>query len=58
MKLQAISDLKNKIILGDNLSILKQIENDTFDLIITSPPYFQQRNYGNSNGSSRLNMIN
>jgi site-specific DNA-methyltransferase (adenine-specific) len=47
MKLQAISDLKNKIILGDNLSVLKQIENDTFDLIITSPPYFQQRNYGN-----------
>ncbi|MFM7408486.1 MAG: DNA-methyltransferase [Cuspidothrix sp.] len=49
MKLETISDLKNKIILGDNLSILKQIENDTFDLIITSPPYFQQRNYGNSN---------
>ena len=48
MKLRAISDLKNKIILGDNLSVLKQIENDTFDLIITSPPYFQQRNYGNS----------
>jgi site-specific DNA-methyltransferase (adenine-specific) len=47
MKLRAISDLKNKIILGDNLSVLKQIENDTFDLIITSPPYFQQRNYGN-----------
>ena len=47
MKLRAISDLKNKIILGDNLSLLKQIENDTFDLIITSPPYFQQRNYGN-----------
>jgi DNA modification methylase len=47
MKLQGISDLKNKIILGDNLSVLKQIENETFDLIITSPPYFQQRNYGN-----------
>ncbi|MDM3845805.1 MAG: site-specific DNA-methyltransferase [Aphanizomenon gracile PMC644.10] len=47
MKLRAISDIKNKIILGDNLSVLKQIENDTFDLIITSPPYFQQRNYGN-----------
>ena len=47
MKLRAISDLKNKIILGDNLSVLKQIEKDTFDLIITSPPYFQQRNYGN-----------
>ncbi|TAF10575.1 MAG: site-specific DNA-methyltransferase [Nostocales cyanobacterium] len=47
MPLQKILEYKNKIILGDNLSILKQIENDTFDLIITSPPYFQQRNYGN-----------
>ncbi|MTJ48852.1 site-specific DNA-methyltransferase [Dolichospermum sp. UHCC 0259] len=47
MKLRAISDFKNQIIHSDNLSILKQIENDTFDLIITSPPYFQQRNYGN-----------
>lgn len=47
MPLQEISHFKNKIIFGDNLSVLKQIENDTFDLIITSPPYFQQRNYGN-----------
>jgi len=47
MKLQEILDCRNKILLGDNLSILKQIENDTFDLIITSPPYFQQRDYGN-----------
>ncbi|MBF0376871.1 MAG: site-specific DNA-methyltransferase [Desulfamplus sp.] len=41
--------LKNKIILGDCLSILKTIENNTFDLVITSPPYFQQRDYGNGN---------
>jgi len=47
MKLQEILDCRNKILLGDNLSILKHIENDTFDLIITSPPYFQQRDYGN-----------
>ena len=47
MKLQEILDCRNKILLGDNLSVLKQIENDSFDLIITSPPYFQQRDYGN-----------
>ncbi|MFN6197716.1 MAG: DNA-methyltransferase [Dolichospermum sp.] len=46
---QQILDFRNKILLGDNLSILKQIESDTFDLIITSPPYFQQRDYGNGN---------
>ncbi|MEA5620172.1 site-specific DNA-methyltransferase [Cronbergia sp. UHCC 0137] len=40
-------DYKNKIILSDNLSILTQIDNEIFDLIITSPPYFQQRDYGN-----------
>ncbi len=44
-----VLEFRNQIILGDNLSILKQIENDSFDLIITSPPYFQQRDYGNGN---------
>lgn len=39
--------MKNKILLGDSLSILKTIKNNTFDLVITSPPYFQQRDYGN-----------
>lgn len=38
---------KNRIILGDNLQILKQFEDECIDLIITSPPYFQQRDYGN-----------
>jgi site-specific DNA-methyltransferase (adenine-specific) len=42
-----IHELKNKIIIGDSLSILKGIENNTFDLVITSPPYFRQRDYGN-----------
>lgn len=44
-----IYELKNEIILGDSLSILKTIKSDTFDLVITSPPYFQQRDYGNGN---------
>ena len=38
---------KNKIILGDSLQILKQFETNSVDLVITSPPYFQQRDYGN-----------
>lgn len=38
---------KNTIITGDNLQILKQFEDEYFDLIVTSPPYFQQRDYGN-----------
>ena len=41
--------MRNEILLGDSLSILKGIENNTFDLVITSPPYFQQRDYGNGN---------
>jgi site-specific DNA-methyltransferase (adenine-specific) len=39
--------MKNKIISGDSLSILKELKNNTFNLVITSPPYFQQRDYGN-----------
>ncbi|MDR0799971.1 MAG: site-specific DNA-methyltransferase [Endomicrobium sp.] len=37
----------NKIVYGDSLYILKNIPDETVDLIITSPPYFQQRDYGN-----------
>ncbi len=44
-----ISELKNKIISGESLSVLKNVKNGTFDLVITSPPYFQQRDYGNGN---------
>ncbi len=38
----------NKILLGDSLEILRSWEKETIDLVITSPPYFQQRNYGNA----------
>lgn len=44
-----MSNGKNTIIIGDNLQIPKQFEDDFVDLIITSPPYFQQRDYGNGN---------
>ena len=35
----------NKLILGDNLEILKTIESDTIDLIYLDPPFFSNRNY-------------
>jgi DNA modification methylase len=35
----------NRLILGDNLEILKSMENDTIDLIYLDPPFFSNRNY-------------
>jgi DNA modification methylase len=35
----------NKLILGDNLEILKEIESETVDLIYLDPPFFSNRNY-------------
>lgn len=37
--------LKNKMILGDALSILKKIPNETFHLTFTSPPYYNAKDY-------------
>lgn len=36
----------NSIILGDSSKILKKMESNSVDLVLTSPPYFQQRDYG------------
>jgi len=35
----------NRLILGDNLEILKSVENDSIDLIYLDPPFFSNRNY-------------
>jgi DNA modification methylase len=35
----------NKLILGDNLETLKQIDSDTIDLIYLDPPFFSNRTY-------------
>ena len=37
-----INDIKNKIIKGDSLEILKNIPSDSVDLIFADPPYFMQ----------------
>jgi len=42
--------IKNDIIWGDSLTTLKTLDCNTIDVTITSPPYFQQRNYGNERG--------
>ena len=40
-----ISDIENRIILGDNLEILKKIPDNSVDLIYLDPPFFSQRRY-------------
>jgi len=35
----------NKLILGDNLEIMKTLENESFDLIYLDPPFFSNRKY-------------
>lgn len=41
-----IDDKINSIICGDCLDVLKDFPSNYVDLVITSPPYFQQREYG------------
>jgi site-specific DNA-methyltransferase (adenine-specific) len=35
----------NKLILGDNLEILKSLDSESVDLIYLDPPFFSNRNY-------------
>ena len=41
-----IEELKNKIICGDALIELKKLPDECIDLVITSPPYYGLRRYG------------
>ena len=40
----------NSIVEGDALSVLKTFPNESIDCVITSPPYWKQRNYGGIEG--------
>jgi len=44
--MKPIKEFENKIICEDNLKVLKEIPDESVNLVITSPPYFQQRDYG------------
>jgi DNA modification methylase len=35
----------NKLILGDNLEILKQLDSESVDLVYLDPPFFSNRTY-------------
>ncbi|MCK5127955.1 MAG: site-specific DNA-methyltransferase [candidate division Zixibacteria bacterium] len=39
-------DFINKIICGDNLSVMKKMPDESIDMAITSPPYWGLRDYG------------
>jgi len=41
-----IDDFLDKIICGDAIDVLKQIPDNSIDVIITSPPYWKLRDYG------------
>lgn len=50
---RSFENLIDKIIHGDNLTILNSIPKNTINLIITSPPYFKQRDYGTGIGNEK-----
>ena len=41
----------DQILCGDNLELIQQLPNSSIQLVITSPPYFQQRDYGSGMGN-------
>ncbi len=41
-----INEIKNTILCGDVLETLKQIPNESIDMVMTSPPYWALRDYG------------
>lgn len=41
----------DQILWGDNLELIQQLPDGSIQLVITSPPYFQQRNYGSGMGN-------
>lgn len=43
----------DQIMCGDCLTLLKQLPDESIHLVITSPPYFQQRDYGGGIGNER-----
>ncbi len=43
----------NKIICGESLTELEKLATDSIDLVVTSPPYFQQRKYYDQQGTKK-----
>ena len=43
----------DQILCGDNLELIQQLPDRSIQLVITSPPYFQQRDYGSGMGNEK-----
>lgn len=41
-----MSDVTATVLLGDSLTVLRTLPDDRFQTVVTSPPYFWQRDYG------------
>lgn len=49
----SFEDLIDNIVQADNLPVLRLIPDNSINLIITSPPYFRQRDYGSGIGNEK-----
>ena len=43
----------DQILCGDNLELIQKLPDCSIQLVITSPPYFQQRDYGGGMGNEK-----
>jgi len=43
-------EIYDQILCGDCVEVLQTLPSDSVDLVLTSPPYFQQREYGDGKG--------
>ncbi|MDP6717112.1 MAG: DNA methyltransferase, partial [Pirellulaceae bacterium] len=44
-QLQSLSGILNQIVCGDAVERLRTLPDESIDCTVTSPPYFQQRDY-------------
>ena len=51
LKMQTIDDAVNAFIVGDCKEVMERMPAESIDLVLTSPPYADKRDYGTKNAS-------
>lgn len=51
LKIQTIDDAVNTFIVGDCKEVMERMPTASVDLVLTSPPYADKRDYGTKNAS-------
>lgn len=51
LKMQTIDDAVNTFIVGDCKEVMESMPTGSIDLVLTSPPYADKRDYGTKNAS-------